>query len=688
MQPIEARILSVLRPGDMLRFVLRPSPDGTIGVEVEGAPAPATSDLLVERLQLILHALRNNGYVFDDRAPRRAHRSSAKHRRKDAGAWVSIRPRTVEMAATKRTLGFSMGADEIGPKFAIKLPDLPTSGGPRLFEYPASLVLDTPEVEVLEVEFVSRELPETWFDSVEHALRLHTCVAQPQVDDAVDRPSLTRLFLGLWLSHRSGWEVRVRAHLKPSVKTPTAILEIIGREMFACECEVHAGLSHPRSLERVSLGSLYPKGWPFPPILPSPELFDSISAERLHNVRLPRLPSEGLLIGVAEDREIRMPIESRDRHTYLVGATGTGKSTLLQRMICEDIRRGEGVILIDPHGDLYHSVLDAVPRKRRNELFLLDPLSAVAAPGLNILDIPPGQLRRRHADFLVGELLRFFGEVWDMRAMGGPIFEMYFRNTLLLMCMQGLGWSEAPLSIRLFSKVMSNAEFRKRLLANCSDKGVVDFWEEIAAKTTGEYRLENFVPYICSKVNAFIQGGFMAQLLGAERNEFRLAERMDRGEIILLNLNKGALGAYESRLLGTILMMEIFAAGLQRSLRPAIERRPVNIYVDEFQNFVSDNVASMLSEARKFGLRLTLANQTLTQLRSNPGRQDLLETVLGNVGNMILFRLGVPDSNRLAQFIEPFTPQQMQEMPNFHALTRLLTEEGPVRPLVMRTYKK
>jgi hypothetical protein len=186
-------------------------------------------------------------------------------------------------------------------------------------------------------------------------------------------------------------------------------------------------------------------------------------------------------------------------------------------------------------------------------------------------------------------------------------------------------------------------------------------------------------------LNALTQGGFVAQLLGAERDEFRFAERMDRREIMLFNLNKGLIGTYESRLLGTILMMQIFAAGLKRSLRPPSERRPVNIYVDEFQNFVSDNVASMLSEARKFGLRLTLANQTLAQLRSSPGRQNLLDAVLGNVGNMVLFRLGVPDAELLEPFTAPFTPAEMQRLPNFHAFARVLTSEGPTEPVVMRT---
>ena len=134
-------------------------------------------------------------------------------------------------------------------------------------------------------------------------------------------------------------------------------------------------------------------------------------------------------------------------------------------------------------------------------------------------------------------------------------------------------------------------------------------------------------------------------------------------------------------------MVQIMSAGLKRSVNPRQDRHPVNVYVDEFQDFVSDNMASMLSEARKFGLRLTLANQTLAQLRANRGRQDLLETVLGNVGNLIFFRLGVPDAERLTSFLEPFSRQDIQDLPNFHALVRLLTPEGPIRPLIMRTLK-
>ena len=199
--------------------------------------------------------------------------------------------------------------------------------------------------------------------------------------------------------------------------------------------------------------------------------------------------------------------------------------------------------------------------------------------------------------------------------------------------------------------------------------------------------LANMAPYITSKISVLTQSGFISEMIGQPKDELRLEERLNRGGIILVNLNKGLLGANESRLLGVLLTMQIFAAGLRRSTLPVRERRSVNVYIDEFQNFVSDNIASMLSEARKFGLRMNLANQTLCQLKSGRGRQDLLETVLGNVGTMICFRLGIPDAERLRPFLNPFTPEQIQDLPNFHAFVRLLDENGPIGPFIMKTLK-
>lgn len=704
----ESRILSILRPGDLLRFVFRPARKGQVRFHLEGAAASDKDNALMsQRLSLVLGELRSIGYQFDDAGPVPGHEAEA-----DGGesVWVALRPQVLSGGPVHMSrLGFGAAEPSPDSECSVCLPDFPPSDEAPVTDSLLGLIALVPDLECLELEFVRTELPPEAVKPLENALNLQM-VAQGMVAHA--RPPLVQSFLASWLWHRSGWTLAVRARFPDGVDLPVASLEMIGRDLFRCECELLAEEGVAQGANAIDLGCKFPRGWQFPPLLPRPDAADVLAASRLLNASLPKLPVKGLKIGTAEGRAVRLPTESRDRHTYIVGGTGTGKSTLMARMIREDIKRGEGVILLDPHGDLYQTVLQSVPEARRDEVFRIDPEADMPLPGLNILDLPESRLRSRHAAYLVGELFRFFEENWDMRNAGGPTFEMYFRNTLLLMCQQDSKYSAAkekqpsaerkarealdkimqapgalPLSLKDFTRVMTDKDFRRELLQRCPDNSVVEFWTNVAEKTSGDYQLANFVPYITSKVNALVQTGFVSDLLCAPRNDLRIGERMNRGEIVLINLNKGLLGGYESRLLGTILMMEIFAAGLQRSMLPEQERRPVNIYVDEFQNFVSDNVASMLSEARKFGLRLTLANQTLTQLRASAGRQNLLETVLGNVGNVILFRLGVPDADRLQLFTEPYTRQQMQELPNYHALARLLTAEGPVRPLIMQTLK-
>jgi Helicase HerA, central domain/TraM recognition site of TraD and TraG len=680
----------------MLRFVLKPTGNGRFEFEIEGGGAK--SQRLESRISAVFHSARRDGYEFRNSAEAVQHRRSISRARVKRPNTFEIVPHGKRLSCIRSAAGFGASGRQTEPEVdAMFVPDFPAAGQTRVTDYPFALLAREVAVRQLEVEYVACDLAAESMSSLGRAFDRHTAEMTGILGIAGPPATALRTFLGLWLYGRRGWEVRCRVDIEPGKQLPEGPLEVFGREIFGVECDLieSPDSAEPTNGDATDLSFRYPEGWAFPTLLPPSEHLAGLDAERIHNITLPALPTRGTVIGKVENQEVRLPIESRDRHTFVMGATGTGKSTLLQRMICDDIARGEGVVLLDPHGDLYDTILSAIPRRRRKEVFVLDPSSTSTPPGLNILELPQGHLRRRHADFLVGELLRFFEEIWDMREAGGPAFEMYFRNTLLLMCLQGDavhggdddGPAIPPLHLGHFMRTMSDKKFRDRLLNRCTDHTVVEFWREVAVKTTGNYGLENFVPYITCKVNALTQAGFVAQLLCSDRDDLRIGERMDRGEIVLLNLNKGLIGGYESRLLGTILMMEIFAAGLQRSMRPMAERRPVNIYVDEFQNFVSDNVASMLSEARKFGLRLTLANQTLAQLRASAGKQNLLEAVLGNVGNMILFRLGVPDADQLRLFLEPFSRQEMQELPNFHALTRILTSAGPVRPVVMRTLK-
>lgn len=714
----EQHLLSILRAGDMIRFVLSAGAQGKLDFSIEGAPAAEDNGMLAERLALALRALRDAGFDFNAGGESPSFQS-ARHgsRKRLQRSMVEIRPHPLVLSGlSEGVLGFS--AEHLAAARAVALPSFHAFDAIRLFRSLANVLLEVSAIMRFEVEFTRFDLTETCIKPLERVLTLHSLGGVvPE-----DRPSAQRAFLSLWLLHRSGWRVKARAWTDTDV--PLAALEIIGRDLFSCDCDVVSNRGLTPDEGEIDLSACYPRGWRFPSILPPPEVFSKLAASRLHNRSLPDLPRAGFQIGSADRVKVRLPVESRDRHTFICGATGTGKSTLLRRMVAEDIRRGEGVILLDPHGDLYRAVRDAVPKKRAKDIFIIDPELNEKPPGLNILDIPQSPLRNRHAAFVIGELLSFFSEMWDMRNAGGPMFELYFRNTILLMCLIEKSAPECqekgivpvcndsaeevlqkllsdenskpketpeeeviqlPLNLRHFSRVMVDKKFRESLLLRCPDKSVVEFWKDVAVKAGGECSLANIVPYVVSKINGMVQSGFVTDLLCAQRNKLCLTERMNRGEIILINLNKGLLGGHESRLLGTILMMEIFAAGLRRSVLREDQRRPVNVYVDEFQNFVSDNVAVMLSEARKFGLRLTLANQTLAQLKANPGRQDLLETVLGNVGNIILFRLGVLDADRLKLFTEPFTRQEMQELPNFHALARLLTADGPVRPVVMKT---
>lgn len=680
MNPCDSFLLHLLEPGEFLRIGYAPDKDGRVRVSLEGGGG---SGSLGQRIEAALGGLRASGYAFG-----RTTRWMPGERAGTEDRWVEIRPRSDASPIVRRgALGF--GTERAETAAELRLPRVDGSMRTGYEPGPMELISTSPGVVGVEIDFKGQILSHEEAAQMDRALELRSLAARAMpVPASLQRPSCKETYLALWLLHRIGWDVTLRVGIADEYPVPTTLLELAGRAFFLSESEVVESSASEFGPDAKSLSGCFPKGWPFPRLLPDLRDLDSLAANRLHNRHLPRLPKDGLVIGVAEGRRVRLPSDSRDRHTYIVGATGTGKSTLLERMIVEDIRRGEGVVLLDPHGDLFHRIRESVPASRQGDLFCLDPSSEDQGPGFNIFDLTsvPSELRQRRAALIVGELLRLFEEIWNMREAGGPMFELYFRNAIYLAMLQKEE-SVKRLHLGHLSKIFQDGDFRKELISNCEDGDAAEFWTKMAEKVNGDCSLANIAPYIVSKVNSLVQGGYIRNLLCRDHNELRLGERIDGGRIVLVNLDKGRLGSHESRLLGTLLMSEIFSAGLSRSAVPESARRPVNLYVDEFQNFVSDNVASMLSEARKFGLRLTLANQTLAQLKAHSGRQDLLETVLGNVGNLIAFRLGVPDAERLRLFLDPFTSSDLQEMPNFTAFARLLTSEGPIRPLVFRTLR-
>lgn len=493
-----------------------------------------------------------------------------------------------------------------------------------------------------------------------------------------ERQGMARL--ATWLQAlRAGpaWRVRCRARFRRGCHVG-GLARLLGNWLYRAEATATEGTWH---LPSDSLVDHIPAS-AMPCLLPRPPALIQQGARRRHNRHLPRLPRDGVIAGTVDDHAFRLPPAGRERHTYIVGSTGTGKSTLQRHLIGQDIDAGEGVILLDPHGDLFQSVRLSLPSRRRAETILVDPAMVESSPGLNILDVGDGPAAAMRRSLVVGQLLQLCNEMFDMRVAGGPMFEMYFRNALLLLMASP---HDPPNTILDLPRVFTDKAFRAALTSGCTDRRVADFWENQAPKVTGETCLANVTPYITCKLDGILHSPFLQRLLGRSSGRLDIRALMDRRGILLVHLSKGLLGHLGCRLAGLIFLVEILGATLDRAMAPETARTRCHLYVDEFQNFVTDAMATMLGEARKFGLHMTLANQTLGQLGANPGRENLTDAVLGNVGNLIAFRLGVSDSMRLQSFIAPFTPPDLQQLPNFHAFVRALDADGPIGPVVIRT---
>ena len=677
---IEARLLSVLKASEGIRFVFERAPaPRKIVVSIEGF-GPNAEDLQY-RVGGILSSARTKGFEFRSESTNAGITRASQP--KSALNWIEIVPTTRDLMKLERNpLGFAAPTQDkvhCTTEKVLSVPNLSASALVRLNDQPAGVLLAHSSLRRMEIQFERIVLGEGEIKRVGESLG-ELLALQRFIPGLEMGTTPMAAFLALWWNARSGWELRCRVLCDRSEPIPSGVIEMLGRDIFNCECSIGGSGSNNMDRRAATLAQAYPDGWSFASMLPDDNEVDILSASMLHNRHIPDLPGTGILIGTADGHDVRLPEWSRDRHLYVVGGTGTGKTTLLKRLIREDLKRNEGLVLLDPHGDLFHETLEIIPRRRRRDLAVIDPGSDDGLIGFNVLDIPKDGLLKRRAEFLVGEFIRFFRGTWDNPEAFGPVFDLYFRNALRLLIHQ-----EETRTLLEFEQIFVDRDFRRGLTGSCSDEGVKRFWLEIADKATGDISLANVTPYITSKTSVLSQSGFLSGMIGKKNDELALESRMNRGGVILINLDKGKLGTHESRFMGLLLTMQIFSAGLKRSaMRPA-ERRPVNIHIDEFQNFVTENSVSMLAEARKFGLRFNLANQNLGQLANARGGSDLLECVLGNVGNMMMFRLGVPDSERLRPFLKPFTPEAMQHLPNFHALVRLLDHEGPVGPIVLKT---
>ncbi|MBL7154983.1 MAG: type IV secretory system conjugative DNA transfer family protein [Candidatus Portnoybacteria bacterium] len=392
------------------------------------------------------------------------------------------------------------------------------------------------------------------------------------------------------------------------------------------------------------------------------------------------LPKEGAILGKnlyrGIEAVIRMQENDRRRHLYVIGQTGTGKSVFLRNMIVQDIKEGHGVGVLDPHGDLVESILGLVPQERAEDVVVLDPADLERPLGLNMLEYDSKYPEQK--TFVVNELINIFDKLYDLKATGGPMFEQYTRNALLLL----MDDPSEKFTLMEVPKVLADKEFRDRLLVKCRNMVVKDFWEKEAEKAGGEAALQNIVPYITSKFNVFIANDYMRPIIGQSVSSLNFRQIIDEQKILLVNLSKGRLGDVNSSLLGLIVTGKLLMAAFSRIDIAEEERKDFYLYMDEFQNFATDSIATILSEARKYRLCLTMAHQFIGQLEDK-----IREAVFGNVGSMVSFRVGADDAEFLVKQFEPvFDTNDLINIDNFNAYIKLMINNETSKPFNLLTY--
>ncbi|MCX6794799.1 MAG: type IV secretion system DNA-binding domain-containing protein [Candidatus Falkowbacteria bacterium] len=395
------------------------------------------------------------------------------------------------------------------------------------------------------------------------------------------------------------------------------------------------------------------------------------------------IPTEGITLGENVYRgvrqEIRIKRDDRRRHTYIIGKSGVGKSVLLANMAIQDIQNGEGVCVLDPHGDLIQDILDRLPPERAEDVIIFSPGDLERPLALNLLDYDEHYPEQK--SFVINEMIGIFDKLYDLKATGGPMFEQYMRNAMLLVMDDPASGS----TLMEIPKVLADEDFRRLKLSRCKNQTVVDFWRKEAEKAGGEAALANIVPYITSKLTSFISNDMMRPIIGQQKSAFNLREVMDKQKILLIDMPKGIVGEMNAYLLGMILVGKILMAALSRTDLPKEARKDFYLYIDEFQNFTTNSVCQILSEARKYSLNLIIAHQYIGQLVKN-NNTEIKDAVFGNVGTIVNFKVGPEDADFLVKEFAPvFNEYDLINVDKGLACLKLLVDNSALRPFSLKT---
>jgi hypothetical protein len=363
--------------------------------------------------------------------------------------------------------------------------------------------------------------------------------------------------------------------------------------------------------------------------------------------------------------------EDRRRHLYLIGQTGVGKSGFMEGLITQDIANGDGVAVVDPHGELIEHVLATIPKERIDDVVIFEPFDIERPCGLNMLEYDSPEQK----DFAVQEMIAIFMKLFPPEIIG-PMFEHYMRNAMLAL----MADKDNPGTLVEIPKMFTDPNFLQQRLTKVSDPVVRSFWTKEWGSTTGSTR-SDMLGYVVSKLGRFIENEMMRNIIGQSHSGFDLADIMDNKKIFLANLSKGLTGEVNSSLLGLILVSKIQMAAMKRARIEEKERKDFYLYIDEFQNFTTDSIATILSEARKYKLNLIMAHQYMPQLK-----QEIRDAVLGNVGTIGAFRIGAEDAENLEKQFEPgFSRFDLVNLDNFSMVLKMMINNKISTPFKMNT---
>lgn len=390
------------------------------------------------------------------------------------------------------------------------------------------------------------------------------------------------------------------------------------------------------------------------------------------------LPNEGYKFANAEFRgekeDVMITPYDIMRHVYVIGQTGTGKSVLLINMIMSEIMAGNGVCYIDPHGEAIEKIINMIPKERAEDVIIFNASDVERPLGLNLFEAHTIEQK----DLVIGEAISMLYRLYDPQRQGimGPRFEHWFRNAALTLMAdpEGATFIEVP-------RIFTDDQFLSQKLKFVQDPVVRNFWISEMGQTSDFHKSE-VLGWFVGKFGAFMTNTTMRNIMGQVHSSLNLRDIMDGKKILLVNLSKGLIGEINMQLLGMIFISKIQMAAMSRADIPEAQRVPFSLYVDEFQNFVTDNISGILSESRKYKLSMIMANQFIQQLR-----EDIKAAVFGNVGTLISFRVGSEDGEFVGKQYEPeYSVRDIINQENLHAVCKMTINGLPSRPFTIIDY--